>query len=109
MQDNGESPALKNLSFNGNPIVGSKIGSGGDLCWGRSDSFGYRADVTALVAGNGSYAITGVASGGSVLAEGASLVAVYENPALPVRTVVIYDGFAVVRPGQTATATTTLS
>ena len=52
----------------------------------------YRADVTPFVTGNGSYALTALASGATVLARGASLVVVYERVGDPVRTIVLHDG-----------------
>src|SRR5262249_34567520 len=94
--DNSESAALKTITFAGTAFTGVKTGSGPDTCWGRTDSFGYRADVTAKVTGNGAYDITGVASGGMILAEGASLVVVYQNDTDASRQVLIYEGDDVV-------------
>jgi hypothetical protein len=107
MLDNGESPSLKSLNFNGTPVTGAKIGSGPDTCWGRNNSFAYRADVTTLVSGNANYSLTGVASGGAILAQGASLVVVYEKPGELFKNVILLDG-NVVFP-QVLTATTAIS
>jgi hypothetical protein len=107
MLDNGESASLKNLIFNGTPVTGIKIGSGPDTCWGRNNSFAYRAEVTTLVSGNANYSLTGIASGGNILANGASLVVLYEKPGEVFRNVVILDG-NVVFP-QVSTATTAIS
>ena len=92
MLDNGESPSLKNLNFNGTPIIGTRIAIGSDTCWGRVNSLAFRADVTPLVSGNGSYNLTGVASGGSILAQGASLVVFYEKLGAPLKNVILLDG-----------------
>jgi hypothetical protein len=92
MLDNGEDPTLSQLKVNGTSVTGSLIGSGPDTCWGRTNSFTFRADVTSLVTGNGIYALTGVASGGNVLAEGASLVVIYQLSGAPVKTVILDDG-----------------
>ncbi|MFQ5933997.1 MAG: DUF3344 domain-containing protein, partial [Dehalococcoidia bacterium] len=108
MLDNVESPALSNMNFDGTPITGTLIGSGPDTCWGRVGSFAYRADVTSLVPGNGSYDLTGVASGFSTLAQGASLTVVYENPGDPLRQVILMDGNVVFRTSG-ASATTTIA
>lgn len=105
MLDNGESSTLKNLNFNGTPITGTLIGSGPDTCWGRTNSFAYRADVTPFVPGNGIYTLSGVASGGAILAQGASLVVLYERPGDPLRTVIILDGDVVFPQVRTATIT----
>jgi hypothetical protein len=94
--DDGESAALKNITFAGQAFVGTKTGQGLDCGWGRDNSFGYRADVTSKVTGNAAYAIAGVASGGMILAEGASLVVVYQNIATPSHQILIYNGDDVV-------------
>jgi hypothetical protein len=59
---------------------------------GAVTSIVYRTDVTTLVPGNGSYVLGDVATGNAILANGASLVVVYEKPDEPLRTVVILDG-----------------
>src|SRR5262249_28941088 len=98
MLDNNEDASLSQMAFNGTPITGTRIGSGRDTCWGRANSFTYRSDVTPFVAGNGTYTLTGVAINGAILAEGASLVVVYQVPGDPFKTVVLADG-NVVFPG----------
>ncbi len=92
MLDDGEDASLANLSLNGNPVLGTRIGHGPDTCWGRTDSFSYRADVTSLVTGNGTYSLTGVANGGFILAEGAALVIIYNAGGSSFRTVMLSDG-----------------
>src|SRR5207249_4719980 len=72
------------------------VGNGPDTCWFRSFSRAFRADVTAIVTGDGIYTVT-VGSGPSLLAQGASLVVVYAAPAEKARTIVIKDGNDVVR------------
>jgi pimeloyl-ACP methyl ester carboxylesterase len=92
-------------NFNGHPIQGSFIGTGGDPCWNNAANFAYQLDVTSLVPGNGSYALTGFASNltdgrdpwgqednTSPLTEGASLVVVYELLGRPQTNVILYDG-----------------
>src|SRR5262249_16231813 len=95
-QDNGESASLKNITFAGVPKVGTKVGSGPHVCWGQTDSHTYRADVTAEVTGNGTYSLTGVASGGGILAQGAQLRVLYKAAAAPLRDIVVYNGNDVV-------------
>jgi hypothetical protein len=97
MLDNGESATLKLLTFDGVPVVGTLIGTGPDTCWQRNNSFAYRADVSSLVSGNGIHHIAGVASGGAILSNGASLVVVYERAGDPFRQVVVMDGNVVFR------------
>lgn len=57
----------------------------------------FRANVTSAVTGDGTYAITGVASGGSLFAQGASLVIIYSSSSEKTRTIVINDGNDVIR------------
>lgn len=101
---NLEVPSFAQGKINGNPVMGTLAGMHVDPCWGNTANFAYRADVTEFVRGNGDYRLTGFASGmtdgqdpwtvGSTrpMAEGASLVIVYENSRSPWTQVVIYDG-----------------
>lgn len=109
MLDTGESESLNDLNFNGMGIQGTSIGTGPDPCWSvPTGSFAYRADVTSLVSGNGTYQLTGIASGGNILAEGASLVVVYKQFGERFREVVILDG-DVVLDANPFSATSTIS
>ena len=45
------------VSFGGQPVTGTNIGTAYDNNWGFANSQSYRADVTSLVTGNGSYAL----------------------------------------------------
>ena len=108
MLDNSLESSLAQLSLNGTPVTGSLIGNGPDTCWGRTYSFTFRADVTPLVTGNGTYTLTGVATGGNILPEGASLVVIYESAGLPTKTVMLADGDISIPLG-TTTATTSFS
>ncbi|MGA7410000.1 MAG: hypothetical protein WBW33_05905, partial [Bryobacteraceae bacterium] len=106
--DNGLETSLFGLSMNGNPITGTLLGSGPDTCWDRTNSFSFRADVTSLVTGNGTYALTGVAIGGNILEEGAGLVVVYQAAGLPLKTVIVDDG-SISIPLGTSSGTATFS
>jgi hypothetical protein len=81
-------------TLNGALVQGQLIGTSGDTCWGIQHNFVYRADVTSLVQGNGTYSIAGLPS--NLLqgndSQGASLVVVYSDSALPYRTIIIHDG-----------------
>src|SRR5437773_1939986 len=63
------------ILVNGNPAVGSNIGFGHDCNWGFFNSQAYRADVTSIVTGNGTYVLTGF---NGANANGASLI-VFSN------------------------------
>lgn len=93
----------------GGPMVaapGALVGTGADPCWLGPSNFVYVSDVTPQVTGAGVYAVVlSAASGASFngsdpwglpgpvapLAEGASLVVVYQNTIEPMGTVRIYD------------------
>lgn len=103
-------------SLNGTAFTGTQWASGASPCWSAGANFSYEADVTSLVAGNGSYQLTGFASGQSdgadpwtsgsatPLDEGASLVVVYELSSMSPVTVQIAEG-ATETPSSTASAT----
>ncbi len=47
------------VTVNGTSVTGTNIGGlANNNCWGYSNSQAYRADVTSIVTGNGSYALT---------------------------------------------------
>ncbi|MEF9978738.1 MAG: hypothetical protein RR834_09630 [Thermomonas sp.] len=82
------------ISFDGQAITGRSLGVSGTNCWGSGgQSQAFEADVTALIAGNGSYSLSGLASGAGDEANGASLVVLYNdgNPGNN-RDVVFYTG-----------------
>ena len=49
--------ANANVTFNGTPITGTNIGNSDPNCWSFQNSRAYRADVTQLVSGNGTYSL----------------------------------------------------
>lgn len=112
---NGESSSFKKGKFAGKKITGTKVGSGADPCWnGVTTGYAYRANVTKKVKGNGTYKLKGFASGiknaadpwvksKAPLAEGASLVVVYQKSTYPLTKVILSNGYAMVA-GDTATA-----
>jgi hypothetical protein len=109
MLDDGEDSTINKMVFSGTPVVGTRVGSGPDTCWGRTNSFSYRADVTPYVSGNATYALTGVASGGNILAEGASLLVIYQLPGAQTKTVMLSDGNVSISSNGVSKATTTFS
>lgn len=55
---NSEDPdANAAVSFAGTAVTGTNIGIASDNCWGYVNSHSYRADVTALVGGDGAYSL----------------------------------------------------
>lgn len=80
------------ISFAGNAIVGTSTGLSDDNFWGFDNSQAYRADVTALVSGNGSYALGDMTKPG-VEINGASLIVFYDDGnAANNRDVVLFNG-----------------
>ncbi len=90
----GTSGGFTSPTLNGTPVTGTLIGQSDDPWWGTLQSFAYRADVTSLVSGNGSYAIAGLPAGPLTVndSQGASLVVIYSLPGSPSRVVTINDG-----------------
>ena len=86
-------------TLNGTAVTGTRIGQSDDPWWGVSQAFIYRADVTSLVTGNGTYTIAGLPAGPLPPAnltvndsEGANLVVLYDVPGAPQRVITINDG-----------------
>ena len=115
-----ETSSLKKGNFAGKAITGTKIGSGAGPCWPSAlnayPGYAYRADVTKKVKGNGTFALKSFASGTknasdpftttpvAPLAEGASLVVVFEKSTYPMTKVILSNGYAGLA-GDSATAT----
>ncbi len=79
------------------------VGSGPDKCWGYAGSRTYRADVTAVVGGNGTYNISGILTNPPTAGndmDGATLIVIWSLPtATWAGRIVIADGAIVVIGG----------
>lgn len=74
---NSNDPAFNaNLTFNGVAVTGANIGFSDDNFWTQQNSQAYRADVTSLVTGSGTYSLTGLQANHT---NGASLVVFYDD------------------------------
>lgn len=76
---NSSDPGVNaDVTFAGSPVTGTNIGISGDNNWGFQNSQSYRADVTSLVTGNGTY---GLANFVKVDADinGVALMVFYDN------------------------------
>src|SRR5262245_52725128 len=87
----------ENITFAGQPIVGTPIGDSGPNCWsspqGQSSSRSFRADVTALVTGNGPYTVSGLAAKPGHSADGVSLIVFFDDGHTENdRDVVLFEG-----------------
>ena len=79
---NSSNPAANaSVTFAGTPVTGTNIGVDSDNCWGFVNSQAYRADVTGLVTGNASYALSDFTKPGppAVDINGVSLVVFYDD------------------------------
>jgi hypothetical protein len=107
------SPPAPAVRINGTSVDGTLVAQAGSPCWPNLDSaeayppevfnWIFRADVTTLVSADVNL-VSGVPTGlvdghdpdtnpdAFPLAEGASLVAVYEDTTQPERSIVLYDG-----------------
>ncbi|MBL4594186.1 MAG: PKD domain-containing protein [Flavobacteriales bacterium] len=84
------SGADPNFTFNGNPYVGTLIGTGGDKCWNYGGTVAYRYDITALVTGSGVYNFS---SAMGDLIDGAMIMVIYTDPSAAYQgTIQINDG-----------------
>jgi len=80
------------VAVNGTPVTGTNIGQSSDNCWGFQNSEAYRADVTALVTADGSYALTNMTKTDAQV-NGASLVVFFDDgDTTNNRDVVMFDG-----------------
>lgn len=81
------------VTFNGNNITGTNIGISADNNWGFANSQAYRADVTSLVSGNGSYSLTNFVKSGGINVNGASLYVTFDDGnATNNRDLVLFNG-----------------
>jgi hypothetical protein len=75
---------LTDPSNNSTSVPMSLIGSSVDVCWGMGGTHMWRADVTNLISGGGTYTISGLptslASNSAVDVEGATLLIIYADP-----------------------------
>jgi len=91
------------IKVNGTEFTGTVVGTSGDYCWDVDYSYTYLADVTPVIVGNGVYNISGYPTGLTdfsdpwvsaepPLAEGASLIVIYEHELEPLRAIVFAVG-----------------
>src|SRR4030095_4918685 len=71
------------ITFNGTSVTGTSLGNATTNCWAQPPSSGssraFRADVTSLVTGNGSYSLSGLSGKPGHNANGASLVVTFND------------------------------
>jgi hypothetical protein len=91
---NSTDPAANaNVTFNGTGITGANIGFSDDNFWNMQNSQAYRADVTALVTGDGTYSLAGFQSLPNVMINGVGLFVFFDDgDPTNNRDVVLFDG-----------------
>ena len=81
------------VNFNGTNITGTNIGFSSDNFWNFQNSQAYRANVTGLVSGNGTYSLSNFLKGTAADINGASLIVFYDDGnSANNRDVVLFDG-----------------
>jgi len=82
------------VKFNGADVTGTFLGISSDNCWGFANSMAYRANVSSLVAGDGTYSLGNfVKDGGNININGASLIVFYKDgDGTNNRDVVMFNG-----------------
>jgi hypothetical protein len=77
--DSSDPAANAAVTFNGTDITGTNIGFSDDNFWDYENSQAYRADVTALVTGNGTYSLSNFQKMPAVAINGAALLVFYDD------------------------------
>jgi PEP-CTERM motif len=91
--DSSNPLANAGVTFAGASITGANIGFSDDNFWSFDNSQAYRADVTALVTGNGSYSLSNFVKPDLAEVNGASLVVFFsDGNTANNRDVVLFDG-----------------
>lgn len=84
-------------------FAGTQIGTGPGKCWSYGNSYGFRADVTSHITGNGAYIISGlptVPPMSSQDTDGATLIIIYRDlQATYQGHIVLHDGLIVQNGG----------
>ena len=73
---------MTTVTLDGTDLVGTLVGTTPDTCWNIGLNFMYRADVTALITGNGPHVFTHFFSETDLVkdGQGASILVVYKDP-----------------------------
>jgi hypothetical protein len=81
------------ILLNGNPVTGVALGDATTNCWGVGSSRAFRADVTALVLGNGLYTLSSMTAEPCDDVNGASLIVAFDDGvATNNRDIVFFEG-----------------
>ena len=67
------------------------IGTAPDKCWGYAKTISYRADITPVVTGNGTYTINGLSTDNLTDVDGATILVIYSDLSVPWQGTIILD------------------
>lgn len=85
--------ANANVNFNGTDITGTFLGISDNNCWGFANSMAYRADVSSLVSGNGTYSLSNFIKPNGIDVNGVSLIVFFDDgDSTNNRDVVMFNG-----------------
>lgn len=93
------------ILFDGMPVTGTKVGfvAGATPCFPQDNTIGWKADVTAMVSGNGNYVVTGFPGANRMtdhdFTEGATLAVLFDDGSRTLKRLVEYEGVAVTNFG----------
>lgn len=90
--NSSSSSANAAVMFNANAVTGTQIGFSDNNCWGFTNSQAYRADVTSLVSGNGSYSLANFLKTDADVNGVSLLVFFNDGNAANNRDIVMFDG-----------------
>jgi len=100
------------IKIDGETFNGTLLGSTASPCQSMARAYVFRADATYWISGDGAYEVSGALDSGdtgtSPVAEGASLVVIYSNPAIAIHDIVVADG-AVLASSPNELVTTTIT
>ncbi len=90
-----------------NTFPATLIGSGPDKCWNYSGSHTYRADVTSIISGNGTYLLSGLPTNSPNDVDGATLIIIYSDGSVSYTGNILINDGSIVINGGTASQTIT--
>ena len=84
--------AMANIQVNGTPVAGTNIGFSDDNFWSRLNGQAYRANTTAVINGNGAYALSGFNTATTTGNGAATAVFFQDGNSANNRDVVVFNG-----------------
>ena len=76
---NTAAAVARSATIAGTTVAGANVGLSSDNCWSQASSQAFFADVTSVVTGNGSYALSSMRTAGTFDPNGASLLVFFND------------------------------